>query len=90
MAKGSLRATFICDECGNKFQEELAGVELDGHEITCPACGYVDRIDEKLAQSIIAQVEVARGQFVKDARKELEKGFRRAARGSKHVKYRPK
>lgn len=90
MAEDSIKLPVTCDDCGNRFEVPIAGVELETLDIVCPACGRSDRLTDNQIETIIAQVEAARTVAVEYARESLGKAIGRATRGSKHIKYRPK
>lgn len=89
MAKDDVRITITCD-CGHSFEEGIAGVELDGYEFTCPACGHVDAFSPEQAHALVAQVEAAQAIALENARNVLGERFERATRGNQHVDYRRK
>ncbi|MGJ0236961.1 hypothetical protein ACQEPB_00370 [Novosphingobium fluoreni] len=89
MAKNDVRIGIVC-ECGNEFQEGIAGVELEAHEFTCPACGKSDKFTPEQVSHIVEQHKAAVAYGFEEARKATSEDLQRGVRGSKDLNYRPK
>jgi len=75
-------------DCGHKFDVPIARIE---DHFECPTCGAKDRFSDEQVAAIMQQVQDAAGKFGADLyAKELGRGLKRATRGNKHIKYRPK
>lgn len=85
----SIRVPVTC-ECGAKQEIPIAGKDLETLEFTCPGCGSVDRFTPDQIVTILAQYESAKVAAVEYARASISDAIKRATRGSKHLKYRPK
>lgn len=75
-------------DCGHKFEVPIARIE---DEFECPVCGAKDRFSDEQIKSIKQQIRDAAGEFgaglYADA---IRDGIKRATRGKKNIKYRPK
>lgn len=66
-----------CD-CGHQFDEPIAGVELESHVFTCPACGKSDKFNEAQISTMVAEYEATVAEAKKlfgQAAKEIQKSF---------------
>ena len=82
MAEGKGHVLTLNCECGNSFEDGLAGKDLETAVFSCPVCERDHRLNEEQIAGIIAAVE--------RARKEINDALARAVKGSTILSYRPK
>lgn len=79
----------VSADCGHEFEIPLAGLTPET-DLVCPVCGVIDHFTDDQLVRIRDQAKVARAAALKEARKSVSDGLAKAARGLKHIKYRPK
>jgi ribosomal protein S27E len=85
--KYSRSIAMMCPTCGHEDFE----FEQDEGPIRCTSCSRVFTREELIRENgevIEAEVDELKADVLKDARKELSEGFRKAFQGSKHIKFR--